>query len=75
LLYITFALLKPKVAAPSGSGMKILEVSLGNPHFAGKTVAGLMSGLPGDVQIVARRRHITTNRPRPTWCLQSMMYS
>ncbi|MGA3252066.1 MAG: TrkA C-terminal domain-containing protein, partial [Paraburkholderia sp.] len=50
------ALLKPKIAAPSGSGMEILEVSLGNPQFAGKTVAELMSGLPGDVQIVARRR-------------------
>lgn len=56
LLYITFALVKPKIAAPSAAGMEILEVSLDNPDFAGKTVAELMSGLPADVQIVARRR-------------------
>ena len=56
LLYIAFALFKPKIAVPSGTGMEILEVVLGDPHFAGKTVAELMGGLPEDVQIVARRR-------------------
>jgi putative transport protein len=56
LLYITFALLKPKISVPSSAGMEILEVSLDNPRFAGKTVAELASDLPADVQIVARRR-------------------
>ena len=65
LLYITFALLKPKIATPSAAGMEILEVSLDNPHFAGKTVAELMSGLPADVQIVARRRAHHNEPARP----------
>jgi putative transport protein len=56
LLYIAFAVLKPKIAAPAGGGMEILEVSLGNPQFAGQTIAELAAGLPDDVQIVARRR-------------------
>ena len=65
LLYITFALVKPKIAAPSAGTMEILEVSLDNPHFAGKTLAELMSGLPADVQIVARRRAHHNEPARP----------
>ena len=65
LLYITFALLRPKITTPSAAGMEILEVSLDNPHLAGKTVAELMSGLPADVQIVARRRAHHNEPARP----------
>lgn len=56
LLYITFAVVKPKIVIPASAGMEILEVSLADPQLAGKTVGELMKGLPEDVQIVARRR-------------------
>jgi putative transport protein len=56
LLYLTFAVLKPKVAVPASAGMEILEVAIADSHLNGKTVGELMSGLPEDVQIVARRR-------------------
>ncbi|RFU49396.1 aspartate:alanine exchanger family transporter [Paraburkholderia sp. DHOC27] len=56
LLYITFALVKPKVAVPAGAGMEILEVALADSHLSGKTLGELMKDLPDDVQIIARRR-------------------
>lgn len=56
LLYLTFMLVKPKVAVPASTGMEILEVALQDPHLTGKTVGELMKGLPEDVQIIARRR-------------------
>lgn len=65
LLFITFALFKPKVAVPSGATMEMLEVVVHDPQLAGKTVGELMAGLPADVQIVARRRGHRNEPARP----------
>jgi putative transport protein len=55
-LYLTFMLLKPKIAVPAGAGLEILEIALRNPELSGKTIGELMTTLPEGVQIVALRR-------------------
>ncbi len=55
-LYLTFAILKPRIDVPTGSGMELLEVSLQRPEYFGKRLNELMSALPTEVQIVALRR-------------------
>ena len=61
-LYLTFAALKPKIAAPTGSGMAMLEIAVKERSFAGKTLGELTAVLPADVQVVALRRD-ALNRP------------
>ena len=55
-LYIAFMLLKPKIEAPTGSGMELLEIAVRNPELSGKSLGELMTALPAGVQIVALRR-------------------
>jgi putative transport protein len=55
LLYVAYIVLKPKIEAPAGAGMELLEVALQNPAFFGKRLNELLAELPG-VQIVALRR-------------------
>jgi putative transport protein len=55
LLYVAFAVLKPKLEAQAGAGMELLEVAVRNPALSGTRLSELTSGLPG-VQIVAVRR-------------------
>ena len=38
-LYLAFMILKPKIEAPSGSGIELLEIALRNPEFFGKRSA------------------------------------
>jgi putative transport protein len=56
LLYIFFMFFKPKIEAPSVTGIELLEVAIRNVENFGKTLGEVMSGLPADVQIVALRR-------------------
>jgi putative transport protein len=55
-LYLAFTLLKPRIEVPAGPGMELLEISLKQPAFFGKTVGDVMTALPAGVQIVALRR-------------------
>src|SRR6478752_6627976 len=55
-LYITFMVLKPKIATPTGGSMELLEIAVRNPEHSGKSLAELASTLPAGVQIVALRR-------------------
>jgi putative transport protein len=61
-LYIAFMWLKPKVEIPSGTGMELLEIALRNPEHFGKPLSDAIRDLPGDIQIVAIRRH-SQNEP------------
>ena len=56
LLYLTFFFLKPKIEAPTGTGMELLEVALRRPEYCGKRLGELMTALPAGVQIAALRR-------------------
>ncbi len=56
-LYLVFALLKPKVESPSGSGMEMLEISLLNPVYFGQRLGEILHQLPGEARIVAIRRN------------------
>ena len=49
-------ILKPKIEAPAGAGLELLEIAIRNPDLFGKTLGEVMSGLPAGVQIVALRR-------------------
>jgi putative transport protein len=55
-LYIFFMVLKPKIEAPTGTGLEMLEVALHNPDLYGKTLGDVTATLPAGVQIAAVRR-------------------
>jgi putative transport protein len=61
-LYLGFALLKPRIAAPTSAGMELLEIELRNPAFFGVALDELAAALPAEVQIAALRRG-QQNRP------------
>src|SRR5829696_7333600 len=56
LLYIFFMVLKPRIEAPSASGLELLEISLSNPALSGTTLGDISATLPAGVQIAALRR-------------------
>src|SRR5262249_7679609 len=56
VLYLAFIVLKPKIDAPAGSRMELLEIALQRPEYQGKRLGDLMAVLPAEVQIVALRR-------------------
>jgi putative transport protein len=56
LLYITMLLFKPKIEAPSASGLELLEIAVRDPALSGKRLGELMRTLPAGVQISALRR-------------------
>jgi putative transport protein len=55
-LYITFMVFKPKIEAPTGSGMELLEIALRNPDHFGRTLGEATAALPAGVSIAAIRR-------------------
>jgi len=61
-LYLAFMILKPKIQAPTSTGLEMLEIALRNPELAGKTLGDVMAELPAGVQIVAVRRE-SRNEP------------
>jgi putative transport protein len=61
-LYIAFMILKPKIEAPTSSGLEVLEIVLRNRDLFGKTVGEVTAALPAGVQIVALRRE-SRNEP------------
>ena len=61
-LYIAFMILKPKIEAPTSSGLEMLEIALRNRDLFGKTVGEVTAALPAGVQIVALRRE-SRNEP------------
>ena len=61
-LYIAFMILKPKIEAPTSTGLEMLEVALRNPEFCGKTAGEVMAAMPAGVQLVALRRE-SRNEP------------
>ena len=61
-LYIAFMILKPKIEAPTSSGLEMLEIVLHNQDLFGKTVGEVTAALPAGVQIVALRRE-SRNEP------------
>ncbi|WP_277186902.1 TrkA C-terminal domain-containing protein [Caballeronia sp. BR00000012568055] len=62
LLYITYAILKPKRDTASNAGLSGLEITLRNTALRSKTIGDLTALLPADVRIVARR-HAHRNEP------------
>ena len=61
-LYVAFMILKPKIEAPTSSGLELLEIALHNQDLFGKTVGEVMAALPAGVQIAALRRE-SRNEP------------
>jgi putative transport protein len=56
LLYLAFAVLKPRIDIPAGTRQELLEIGLRRPQFFGKCLRDLLPALPPQVQIVALRR-------------------
>lgn len=61
-LYLAFAVLKPRIDVPTGSGLELLEVAVVNPEWVGRRLGELAPALPADVQVAAVRRD-HHNRP------------
>ena len=61
-LYLAFLILKPRIEAPSATGLELVEIAVRNPELSGKTLGDVMAALPAGVQIVALRRE-SRNEP------------
>lgn len=61
-LYLTHALLKPKIDVPTAAGMELLEVSVQRAEYRGKQLDEVTAALPPEVQVAALRRD-HRNRP------------
>ena len=61
-LYLSFAILKPRIEVPTTTGAELLEVILNRSEYFGKRLSELRSVLPAELQIVALRRD-DKNRP------------
>ncbi|MDM0079497.1 TrkA C-terminal domain-containing protein [Variovorax sp. J31P179] len=55
-LYICFMVLKPKIQAPTGGGIEMLEIAPEDSALKGKTIGDLLAGLPAGIDIAALRR-------------------
>ncbi|MEJ8852754.1 TrkA C-terminal domain-containing protein [Variovorax rhizosphaerae] len=55
-LDIMFMELKPKIEAPAGGGLEMLEIAPDDAVIKGKTVGDLLAGLPAGIEIAALRR-------------------
>jgi putative transport protein len=55
MLYVAYAIMKPKSVTAANAGMSGLEITLRNAALHGKTIGELTRVLPDDVRIVARR--------------------
>jgi putative transport protein len=55
-LYLTFLVIKPRIDAPAGAGMELLEIVLKRTEYCGKRLGELTYALPAEVRIVALRR-------------------
>jgi putative transport protein len=69
LLYIAFAVLKPKIQVPTSTGMELLEIAVRNPELSGKSLGELATALPAGVQIVALRREGRNEPASPNFVL------
>lgn len=64
-LYVAFMILKPKIETAVAAGTELLEITVRNQDFFGKTLGEVMSRLPADVQIVALREEHRNKPPSP----------
>src|SRR4051812_33448345 len=55
-LYIVFLIFKPKIEAPSSTGMELYEIAVRNQEYVGKTIAESMTTMPLGIRIVGLRR-------------------
>src|SRR5688572_6871187 len=55
-LYLAFTILKPRLSAPGGARLELLEIGLTRPEFFGRRLDEVTARLPPQVQIVALRR-------------------
>jgi len=69
LLYIAFMVLKPKIEAPAGGALDVLEIAVRNPELSGKTLGEVMATLPAGVQIVALRRESRNEAASPNFVI------
>jgi putative transport protein len=56
LLYVSFAILKPRIAVPPSARMELLEIGLTRQEYVGRRLGEVMTLLPPQVRIVAVRR-------------------
>jgi putative transport protein len=56
-MYIALLLVKPRIEAPTGSGLEAVELIIRNPAVVGKTLGEVAGLLPPTVQVLAVRQH------------------
>lgn len=54
-LYIVYMIIKPKIQAPTSTGVEMLEIAVHNLDMFGRTLGEVMTELPAGVQIAAVR--------------------
>ena len=69
LLYIAFMVLRPRIEAPAGGTLDMLEIAVRNPELSGKTLGEAMAALPAGVQIAALRREGRNEAASPNFVI------
>jgi putative transport protein len=69
LLYIAFAVFKPKIQAPASRGLEILEIVVNKREVFGKPLGELLGALPAGVRIVALRRNGRNQAAAPAFVI------
>jgi putative transport protein len=57
LIYLAFALLKPRIEAPAGASLVTLEIAITHASVVGRRLDQVTADLPAGVRIVALREH------------------
>lgn len=64
-MYIAMLLVKPRIEAPSGTGLEGIEIAIHNPLLIGRSLAELRSMLPPGIEVVALRQQHVNKIPKP----------
>ncbi len=64
-MYVAILLLKPRIEAPSGTGLDLSEVVVRNPEAIGRTIGEVGAVLPPGIKVIAVRQQHVNMVPRP----------
>ena len=65
VMYLAFALLKPKIELPKSTRLETLEVAVRNPELFGKRLGDVLPMLPSGTDVIAFREEHQNKFPHP----------
>jgi putative transport protein len=65
VMYLAVLLFKPKIEAPKGAALEVLEIAIRNPELFGKRLGDMLPMLPSETDVVAFREEHQNKFPHP----------